>query len=94
MSNRQQFRDGEKHLSQIPALHLLRKDVTEMGHALKGRGGPSAAREALHSVLLEDILRGQLTKLNAIEHRGRRYPFSEANILTAIEKMRYPDPLG
>ncbi|MEX0828526.1 MAG: type I restriction endonuclease [Haliea sp.] len=93
MSERQQFRDGEKHLSQVPALHLLQKmapkwvmlSKADVDHERRGK---------LSNVLLEDILHGQLTKLNAIEHRGRRYPFSEANILTAIEKLRSRDPLG
>src|SRR5207249_9922374 len=31
---------------------------------------------------------------NAMEHRGRRYPFSESNIQTAIERLRTRDPTG
>ncbi len=93
MSERQQFRDGEKHLSQIPALHLLQK-MTPKWVMLSKAEVDRERRGKLSNVLLEDILRGQLMKLNAIEHRGRRYPFSEANILTAIEKLRSRDPLG
>jgi type I restriction enzyme R subunit len=51
-------------------------------------------RSKLANVLLEDILRERLMALNAIEHRGRSYPFSEANIQTAIERLRTREPLG
>jgi type I restriction enzyme, R subunit len=93
MKEQQQFRDGEKHLSQIPALHVLQKMVPKWVMVSKAEVDRER-RGKLSNVLLEDILRSQLMKLNAIEHRGRRYPFSEANILTAIEKLRSRDPLG
>ena len=93
MSKRQEFGDGEKHLSQVPALHLLQK-ITPKWAMLSKADVDHERRGKLSNVLLEDILHGQLTRLNAIEHRGRRYPFSESNILTAIEKLRSRDPLG
>src|SRR5260370_12629240 len=40
------------------------------------------------------ILRAQLMRLNAIEFRGKQYPFSESNIQTAIERLRTREPLG
>ena len=76
MSKRQEFGDGEKHLSQVPALHLLQK-MTPKWAMLSKADVDHERRGKLSNVLLEDILHGQLTKLNAIEHRGRRYPFSE-----------------
>ena len=42
MTRRARFKDSEKHLSQIPALHLLQKMYARMDHAAKGRGGPRA----------------------------------------------------
>src|SRR5215831_935320 len=93
MSKPLQFRDGEKHLSQIPALHLLQK-MTPKWIMLAKADVDRERRGKLSNVLLEDILRSQLMKLNAIEHRGRRYPFSEANIQTAIERLRTREPLG
>src|SRR5581483_4109437 len=33
-------------------------------------------------------------KLNRIEQDGQSYPFSEANIATAIERLRASEPLG
>lgn len=93
MSERQQFRDGEKHLSQIPALHLLQK-MTPRWIMLSKPEVDRERRGRLSNVMLEDILRAQLARLNAIEHRGRQFPFSEANIQTAIERLRTREPLG
>jgi type I restriction enzyme R subunit len=93
MSKRQQFRDGEKHLSQIPALHILQK-MSPQWIMLSKAEVDRERRGKLSNVLLEDVLRSQLMKLNAIKLRGRRYPFSEANVLTAIEKLRSRGPLG
>src|SRR5579872_3893461 len=92
MSGRQ-FRDGEKHLSQIPALHLLQK-MTPRWVMLSKAQVDRERREKLSNVLLEDILREQLARINTIEHRGRQYPFSDAGLLTAIERLRSREPLG
>src|SRR5262245_16002520 len=93
MSKRQQFRDGEMHLSQIPALHLLQKMMPKWIMLSKAEVDRER-RGKLSNVLLEGILRDQLMKLNTIEHRGQGYPFSEANIQTAIERLRAREPLG
>jgi type I restriction enzyme R subunit len=87
------FRGGEVHNSQLSALHLLQAMAqgwtlltqAEVDRERRGRFG---------SVLLEDILATQLATLNSIEQDGRRHPFSEANIRTAIERLRSPEPLG
>ncbi len=83
LSNSFQF--NEKYLSQIPALQLL----INLGYsyltpteALKERGGK------LSNVLLENILREQLKKLNRIYFRGKEYLFSEENIQSAIQKLK------
>jgi type I restriction enzyme R subunit len=93
MNKRHQFRDGEKHLSQIPALHLLQTTAPKWVMLSKAEVDRER-RGKLSNVLLEDILRAQLMRLNAIEYRGKQYPFSEANIQTAIERLRSREPLG
>jgi type I restriction enzyme R subunit len=93
MNKRHQFRDGEKHLSQIPALHLLQTMAPKWVMLSKAEVDRER-RGKLSNVLLEDLLRGQLMRLNAIEYRGKQYPFSESNIQTAIERLRTREPLG
>ena len=93
MNKRHQFRDGEKHLSQIPALHLLQTMAPKWVMLSKAEVDRER-RGKLSNVLLEDILRAQLMRLNAIEYRGKQYPFSEANVQTAIERLRSREPLG
>ena len=79
------FRFDEKYLSQIPALQVL----VNMGYqyltpaeALAARGGKAG------NVLLEDILREQLKKLNRIQHKGGSYLFSEENLQSAIQRLK------
>lgn len=93
MSNRRQFRDGEKHLSQIPALHLLQTMAPKWVMLSKAEVDRER-RGKLSNVLLEDVLRTQLMRINTIEYRGRQYPFSESGIQTAIERLRSREPLG
>lgn len=79
------FRFDEKYLSQIPALQLLVNlgfqylTPTEALAARSGRAG---------NVLLEEILREQLKKLNRIQHKGGFYLFSEENIQSAIQRLK------
>jgi len=75
----------EDHISQVPALELLQK----LGYAyliqdeiLQGRGG------RLAGVLLENVLVEQLRKINIIRFKGRAYPFSEGNILAAVQALK------
>ena len=79
------FHFDEKYLSQIPALQAL----IALGYrylspkqALTLRGGKTS------NVLLEDILREQLQKMNRIQYKGEKYFFSEANIQEAIQKIK------
>ncbi|GGB24776.1 type I restriction endonuclease subunit R [Puia dinghuensis] len=75
----------EEHISQIPALQLLIK----LGYKYLT---PAEALEAranrLSNVLLESVLKEQLTRINKIEYKGKEFPFSEANINTAILTLR------
>jgi type I restriction enzyme, R subunit len=79
------FRFDEKYLSQIPALQVL----VNLGYryltpaeAMSARGGKAG------NVLLEEILREQLKKLNRIQHKGGTYLFSEENIQSAIQRLK------
>src|SRR5690242_5322810 len=76
---------NEKYLSQIPALQVL----VNLGYhyltpaeALAARGGKTG------NVLLEEVLRGQLKKINRILHKGGTYLFSEENLQSAIQRLR------
>ena len=79
------FETNEKILSQIPAVQLLINMSYEYltpGEALKERQNRTS------NVLLENILRSQLKKINRIQYRGNEYLFSEENIQSAIEKLK------
>ncbi len=79
------FEFNEKYLSQIPALQLL----INLGYAYLKPEQASAERGGHpHNVLLENILREQLKKINRIRFRGSEYPFSEENIHSAIQKIK------
>ena len=85
------FRDTEKHLSQIPALHLLQA----LGYRMLTKAEVDRERRGrLSSVILEDVLAAQLKRLNRIEVRGRAYEFTEANIQTATERLKAQRPAG
>ena len=76
---------NEMQSSQIPALQLLAKlgyEIMSPSKAFKARGS------SLSNVLLDDILRAQLSKINRIHYKGQEYPFSEANIHEAIQKLK------
>jgi type I restriction enzyme R subunit len=79
------FRFDEKYLSQIPALQVLVNlgyQYLTPAEALAARGGKAG------NVLLEEILREQLKKLNRIQHKGSSYLFSEENIQSAIQRLK------
>ncbi|RYC51866.1 type I restriction endonuclease subunit R [Flagellimonas olearia] len=75
----------EDHISQIPALQLF----INMGYnyvtpekALDWRGGKKS------QVLFENILKTQLHEINTIHRKGKEYPFSEANLNSAILALK------
>lgn len=79
------FTFSEKLLSQIPAIELL----INLGFTyLKPQEAMKARGERLGNVILEEILREQLKKLNRIRFRGGTYRFSEENIQTAIQQLK------
>lgn len=79
------FTFNEKHLSQIPALQLLvnlgfRYLTPEQALALRG------GRQS--NVLLEEMLRDSLKRINRIQHKGGSYLFSEENLQSAIQRLK------
>ena len=75
----------EKLISQLPAVALLQKlgyEYLSREKAVEARGG------RLGSVLLDRILTEQLRRQNTILFRGRTYPFSEGNILAAVQALK------
>ncbi len=79
------FETNEKHLSQLPALQLLINlgfEYITPAEALYER------QERMSNVLLENILRLQLKKINSIRYKGNEYLFSEENVQTAIQKLK------
>lgn len=79
------FRFDEKYLSQIPALQVLVNlgyQYLTPAEGLAARGGRAS------NVLLEEVLREQLKKLNRIQHKGGSYLFSEENLQSAIQRLK------
>ena len=79
------FPFSEKHLSQLPALQQLINlgyQYLSPAQAMTERGGRAS------NVLLENILRDQLKKINRIRYKGGEYLFSEENIQSAIQKLK------
>ncbi len=79
------FPFSEKNLSQIPALQQL----MNMGYRYLSPDQAMVERgERASNVLLENILRDQLKKINRIRYKGGVYLFSEENIQSAIQKIK------
>ena len=79
------FQFNEKYLSQLPALQLLISlgfEYITLAEAIYER------QERTSNVLLENILRSQLKKINTIRYKANEYLFSEENIQTAIQKLK------
>ena len=75
----------EKLISQLPAVALLRNLGYEY---LSPEEADEARGDRRGSVLLDKILTEQLRRQNAIIFRGRTYPFSEGNILAAVQALK------
>lgn len=79
------FEVNESALSQTPAVELLQR----LGYVLLSPAEALRERQGrLSNVLLEDILRAQLKKLNSIQYKGGEYLFSEENIQSAVERLK------
>jgi type I restriction enzyme R subunit len=79
------FPTSERHLSQLPAIQLLMAmgyDYITPSQTMVQRNGKSS------QVILEQILRDQLKKINTLHHKGNTYLFSEENIQTAIQQLK------
>ncbi|MCY4131283.1 MAG: HsdR family type I site-specific deoxyribonuclease [Nitrospira sp.] len=79
------FQFSEKYLSQIPALQEL---VNLSYKYLTPEQVFKARRKKFGDVLLENILRQQIKKINRINYKGREYRFSEENVQSAIQKIK------
>ena len=76
----------EKNISQQPAIQLLQA----MGYTYISREECEAQRGSRYHVLLKDILRGQLRRLNRYAFAGAENEFSAANIERAMEDLDEP----
>lgn len=76
----------ERHLSHQPALDLLRS----MGYVYLSPEECALQRGSFYHVLLRDILRGQLRRLNRYSYAGAENEFSAANIERAMEELDEP----
>ncbi len=76
----------EKNISQQPATQLLRS----IGYTYISPEDCEAQRGGRYHVLLKDILRGQLRRLNRYAFAGTENEFSAANIERAIEDLDEP----
>ena len=76
----------EKNISQQSAIDLLRS----MGYAYISPEDCEAQRGGRYHVLLKDVLRGQLRRLNRYVFAGAENEFSAANIERAMEDLDAP----
>lgn len=76
----------EKNSSQQPAIDLLRS----MGYTYISRDDCDLQRGSHYHVLLRDILRGQLRRLNRYCYAGAENEFSSANIERAMDDLDEP----
>lgn len=76
----------EKNISQQPAIDLL----TAMGYTYISPADCDKQRGSRYHVLLRDILRGQLRRLNRYVYAGAENEFSAANIERAMEDLNEP----
>lgn len=75
----------EDHISQIPAIQLLMK----LGYKYISPEQALVLRDNRTSnVLLTPILKEQLAKINSINYKGEKHPFSDANINLAINELK------
>lgn len=77
---------SEKTASQQPALDLLQS----MGYTYISQQDCEAQRGSRYHVLLKDILRGQLRRLNRYTFAGAENEFSAANIERAMDDLDEP----
>lgn len=76
----------EFELSQRPALDVLEK----MGYIILKPEEAEAMRGSKYAVILYDVLRSQISKINEWEYRGKRQKFSDKNIGQAVLDIDEP----
>lgn len=76
----------ERNVSQIPAIELLQS----MGYTYISPEDCEKQRGSRYHVLLKDILRGQLRRLNRYTYAGAENEFSAANIERAMDELNEP----
>lgn len=79
------FAVSEAGGAQLQALHTL----SALGWHYLSRAEVERLRDNRRSeVLLQEVLRKQLGRINRIRYDGRNHPFSEENLHTAIQRLR------
>ncbi|NMC98659.1 MAG: DEAD/DEAH box helicase, partial [Bacteroidales bacterium] len=76
----------EIETSQKPAIELLK----ELGYKYIKPEDAEKMRDRPDRVLLKDILKAQLVKLNSFEYKGKWYKFSDKNINQAMLDLDEP----
>ena len=77
-----EFTLAEAGGAQLQALHTL--SALGWHYVRPCGGGPAAWSAGRTNVLLEGVLAEQLARINRIRRDERSYPFSEANVQTAV----------
>ena len=83
----------ENKISQIPAIELLKAispDRVAPGYLYISPDDCMLQRGSGYNVILKDVLRGQLRKINRYSYGGIENEFSLANIERAIEDLDVP----
>lgn len=76
----------EDNISKNPALELLQK----MGYIYISPKECESQRGGLYNVILKDILRNQLSRMNSFTFGGKKYKFSDENIMRAVDEIDEP----
>ena len=76
----------EDNMSKYPAIELLKK----LEYTYISPEECEAQRGGLYNVILKDILRSQLEKLNSYTFGGKEYKFSNENIQRAVDEIDEP----
>jgi len=76
----------EDNISKYPAIELLKK----LEYTYISPEECEAQRGGLYNVILKDILRSQLEKLNSYTFGGKEYKFSNENIQRAVDEIDEP----
>lgn len=73
----------ELTISQIPAIELLK----ELGYEYIRPERAEKMRGSLYNVLLKDIIRERLEKINSYDYKGKKYSFSKKSLEQALKDL-------